>query len=135
MPDKETAQIFAWLALGQIAAQQALERARHFRGGAAVAHGPGGSLMKAESAPDAEVVRVLHLAVHFDFLALDADVGDPVLAATVRATSHVELEVLIESGKTLFQLFDKPSRETFGFSDRKLAEFSTTASDRTSRKG
>ena len=73
-------------------------------------------------------------SVDFHFLALDADVGDPVLTATVGASGYVQLQVLIETGQTLFQFFDQPAREALGFGDGELAEFRAAAGDCAARE-
>src|SRR5271166_6942773 len=86
--------------------------------------------MQAERAADAEVIRVDEMAVDFHFLAVNADVGNPVLSATVRASSHVQLQVLIETGQALFEFFHQPAGETLCLRDRELAEFRAAARDR-----
>src|SRR5919201_1518103 len=47
----------------------------------------------ADAAAHAEVVGVDEGAVDLDLLALDPDVGDPVLPARVRAARHVQLQM------------------------------------------
>ena len=71
----------------------------------------------------------------FDLLAFNADVGDPVLPATVGASGDVQLQVLIEAGQALFQFFDQPAREALRFGDRQLAEFRAAAGDGAAREG
>ncbi len=54
--------------------------------------------MQTERPAHAEVVGVDHAVVNLDLLALDADVGNPVLSATVGASGHVQFQMLIETG-------------------------------------
>ena len=58
--------------------------------------------MQAERAAQAEVVRIQHAIADFDLLALDANVCNPVLAATVRASGDVKFQVLLETRQSLF---------------------------------
>ena len=60
------------------------------RGEAAIADGTSDGGVCADGAAETEVVGVGELAVVLDLLAFDADVGDPVLAATVGAPGDVE---------------------------------------------
>lgn len=105
-----------------------------FVGYAAVADGTrdGGDL--ADAATDAEVVGVDHFAVNFHFLALDADVGNPVLAAGVGAAGDVETDVVLIAGETLFELFREPAGERFCFREGEFAEFGASASDGAANK-
>src|SRR5579863_1774473 len=96
---KETAQILSRFTLRQILTEQPFECVRNIGCRAAVADGPRGGLMQAQRATHAEVVGVHHLTVDLQLLALDADIGNPVLAATVRASRNVQLHVLIEPGQ------------------------------------
>ena len=66
-------------------------------GGHAVADRARHRLVAADGAADAEVVGVDERAVDLQLLALDADVGDPVLAAGVGAAGHVDPHVAIEA--------------------------------------
>jgi len=115
--------------------EKALDCVRNFGRGAAVSHraGDGGKLTHA--AADAEIVGVNHLAVLFYFLAFDADVGDPVLPATVRAAGNVEFQLLLEAREPIVKLFAEPTGKAFGFSKRELAEFRASASDGATGEG
>ena len=117
-----------------ISAQQAFECSRHFRGRAAIANGPRGCLMQAQRSAHAEVVRIDHPVAGLDLLAFNADVGDPVLPATIRASRHMQLQLLIEAGQTLFQFLNQPSRKTFGLGNRQFAKFGSAACDRAAMK-
>ncbi len=88
----------------------------------------------ADRAADAEVVRVLHATIDFDFLAFDAEVGDPMLAATVGASGDVQFQLLVESGQTFIQFANEPAREALGFGERQLAIFGTSAGDGSAQK-
>src|SRR5260370_6124972 len=106
----------------------------HLGGGATVSDWPGDRGELANRAADAEVVGVHHATVHFDFLAFKADVGDPMLAATVRASGDVQLQLLIETGDAIFERLDEPASEAFRFGKSELAKFRPGASDRPARK-
>ena len=84
MSRKKLPQIFAGIAVFLKISQLALDGIRHFRRGAAVAHGASDRGILAHRATHAEVVSVHHLAAHFDFLTFQADVRNPMLAAAVR---------------------------------------------------
>ena len=90
--------------------------------------------MQAERAAHAEVVGIDHLAINFCLFAFEADIGDPVLAATVGASGHVQLQVLIEAGETLVHLLDQPARKALRLSNGDLAEFGAAAGDRSTRE-
>ena len=83
--------------------------------------------MLSHGTADAEVERVDHLAVDLDLLALQADVGDPVLAAAVGAAGHVDSQLLVEARHALVHLIGKPARKAFGLCDRQLAELGAGA--------
>src|SRR5262252_5685431 len=114
MPGKKPAQVFAGDSAINIGAQQAFNGVRNFFRGAAIAHRTSEASVLANGATEAEVISVLDGAVDFDFLAFETDVGDAVLPAAVRATGHVEFELLVEGGQTLIQLFDQPARKRLG---------------------
>src|SRR5579863_1426626 len=132
---EEAPQILSGFALVEILVEQALQRIRNFGRGAAVAHGPRRCLMQSQCAPYAKIVGIDQAVVDFDLLALDADVGNPVLAATVGTARHMQLQVLIEARQTLLQFLYQPTRETLGFGDGKLAELGAAAGNRSPRKG
>src|SRR5690349_1355866 len=117
MADKEPAQVFARFTLREIAAQKTLQRIRHFGCSAAISNRSRGSLVQTKRAADTAVVGIVHAVMHFDLRAFNADVSDPVLAATVWASSNVKLQMLIEAGQAFFQFFDQPARETLGLGD------------------
>jgi hypothetical protein len=64
-----------------------------------------------------------------DLFAFNADVRNPMLAAAVGATSHVELQLLIESRQPFFKFINQPARKTLGLRDGQLAELSPCAGD------
>src|SRR5215472_2180781 len=107
VPREKAAQILARLAVGEISTEQTLEGLGHFTGEAAIAHRPRRGLMETQSPADAEVIRVKHAAIDFELFAFDADVGDPVLTATVRASRDVQFQVLIETGKPFIEFVDE----------------------------
>ncbi len=88
----------------------------------------------ADTAADAEIVGVDKFAIDLDFFALDADVGDPVLTATVGAAGDVEFELMLEIGIAVFESFGKPAGEGFGFGESEFAEFGAGAGDGTTNE-
>jgi hypothetical protein len=130
MAGAEPAEALALRALGQVRAQQALDRLGHLGRGDPVADGTGHRLMPAHRAAHAEVVGVHQPAVDLDLLALDPEVGDPVLAAAVGAAGDVELEVLVEPGEPPLQLVHEPAGEALGLGQGELAELGPGARDR-----
>ena len=86
--------------------------------------------MLAYGSAQAEVVRVGQLAFVLDLLAFHADVGDPVLAAAIRAAGHIQPELLIELRQPLFQFVHQPARKALGLGDGQLAEFRARAGHR-----
>ena len=80
-------------------------------------------LMFADRAAEAEVVGVDQLVAELDFFAFQADVGDPMLAAGIRAAGDMQFKLLIETRDANFEFFDQPAGETFRFGDRQFAEF------------
>jgi len=84
----------------------------------------------ANTAANAEIVSVDKLTIDLDFLAFDADVGDPVLAATVGAASDVQFELMLETGIAVFERFGEPASEALRFGESELAEFGAGAGHR-----
>src|ERR1700688_5183464 len=134
MAAKKLAQVFVSFAACVETFEQPFNRVGHGVRGAAIAYWARDARELADAAADAEVIGVDHFAVLLDFLALDADVGDPVLAATVGASGDVQLELLFEGGQTLFEFLGQPARKAFGFGQRQLAEFGAGARNSATRK-
>src|SRR5579862_34052 len=135
VPRKEAPQIFARLPRSEVLPQQSLDRSRNLGCEAAISHRSCRCLIQAERASDTEVIGIDEAAVDFHLFPVDADVGDPVLAATVRASRDVQLEVLIEAGKTLFQFLNEPTSEALSLRDCELAEFRACAGDGSAIEG
>src|SRR5690348_7839286 len=131
---KEAPEVLAGFALGKVMSEQTLDRVGNFSRQAAISGGPRGRLMQAQRTSNAEVVGVEQAVVHFNLLALDPEVGDPVLAATVGAARDVQFEMLVESGEALIELLDQPTGESLGFGNSELAELGTAARDGAARK-
>src|SRR5207244_13075522 len=127
MSGKELAQVFSEVAVFQVAAQQALDRVWNLAGRAAVANRTRRCLVQADGATQAEVVRIHHAAIQLDLFALNANVSDPVLTATVRTPCDMELQVLIETRQPLLQFLDQPAREALRFRDGQFAELGPAA--------
>src|SRR5208282_4764123 len=75
------------------------------------------------------VVGICEFALVLDLFAFDADVGDPVLSATVGAAGDVEAKLLVELRYALFKFVDKPAGKTLRLRDGELAEFGACAGD------
>src|SRR6266478_7971229 len=134
MAREKAAKIFVGLALLAEFAQQPFDGVRHFGRRAAKPDGPRNRRELADAAPNAEVIRVDHPAIDLQLLAFDADVRNPVLAAAIRASGDVQLEVLLETRQALIELFRKPAREALRFGQRQLAKFRTGAGNGAARK-
>src|SRR5271167_1415980 len=85
--------------------------------------------MESERSADAEVIGIDEPAIDFHLLAVDANVGNPVLSATVWAARNVQFQVLIETGQTLLQFFHQPAGKALRLRDCQLAEFRAAAGD------
>src|ERR1035438_2459735 len=120
----------AYLALRQVLPQQTLERIRHLSRRTAISDWPRCSLVQTKRSAQAEVVGVDHAVLNFDLLAFNANIGDPVLSATVGASGDVQFQMLIETRQTFFQFLHQPAREALGFGDSQLAEFRPAARHR-----
>src|SRR5438309_3979693 len=129
MPRKELTQVLVGLAHGEILPEQSLDRIRNLSRRAAISHGPRGCLMQTERSAKAEVIGINKATVDFNLLAINANIGNPVLSATVRASGNVQFQVLIEAWQTLFQFFHQPAREALRLRDRQLAELRAAARD------
>src|ERR1700726_3910659 len=103
MATKKLAQVFVFFALGVEAFEQPFNGVGHGVRRAPVANWTRDGRELAHATADAEVVGVDHFAVLLNFLAFDADVRDPMLAATVWASGDVQLELLFEGGQALFE--------------------------------
>src|SRR6266481_4107916 len=125
---EKAAQIFAGRALPVEFAQQPLDGVRHFGSRAPITYRPRNRRKLPHAAPNAEVIRVHHPSIDLQLLAFDADVRDPMLPATIRASSDVQLELLLKPRQALIELFRKPAREALCFCQRQLAKFRTGAS-------
>src|SRR5260370_523736 len=82
-------------------AQQSLNGVRHLRSRAAITDGPRNRRKLAHAPPDAEVIRVDHPPVHFQLLALNTDVADPLLPPPIRPADDLPLQLLLKSGLPL----------------------------------
>jgi hypothetical protein len=129
------AEVFALLADGEVAAEETVQSIWDILRRGAEAERSGGAGVLADGAADAEVEGVDELAVLLDLLALEADVGDPVLAAGVGAAGDVELDLLIEAGEAILHLGDEPLGEALGLGDGELAELGAGAGDGAAPEG
>ena len=134
MSRKKLPQVFTGIANFFEISQQALDCVWHFRRGAAIPYRTGNRGKFAHRATDAEVIRVHHLAAHFDFLAFQADVRDPMLAAAIRASGNVQLQLLVESRNAVLEFFHQPARKALRLGQRQFAEFGARASDGPARE-
>ena len=85
------AEIFVCVARSKIGFEQALDGLRDIFRGAAISDLARNAGVLADGAAYAEVVGVDEIRALLDFFAFEADIGDPVLAAGVRATGDVSL--------------------------------------------
>src|SRR5919109_1084178 len=129
VPGKKLPQIFAGQSLLEISLQEPFNRIWNFAGPAAVTDWASNGLMQADCAAHAEIVGILQPAIDFDLLAFNPNVCNPVLPAAIGAAGYVQLQVLLKSRKSFFELFYKPASKTLGFGNGQLAEFSSAAGD------
>src|SRR3954453_11983313 len=134
MAAEEAPEVLTGLALGEVLREQALDGIRNVGCRAAISNRPRRGLIQAERATDAKIVSIDEAIADLNLLAFNTDVGDPVLTATVGATGHVQLQVLIESRQAIFELFYQPTRESFGLGDGEFAEFRAAAGNRATSK-
>src|SRR6266849_7919977 len=127
VPGKELTQVLVGLTYGQILPEQSLDRIRNLSRKTAISHGARSRLMQTERSTKAEVIGIDEAAVDFHLLAINTNVGNPVLSATVRASGNVQLQVLIETRQTLFQFFHQPQGKALRLRDRELAELRAAA--------
>jgi len=109
--------------------EEAFDSVGNFLCGAAIADGARDTGVGTDSTTDAEVVGVDHLAVHPGFLAFEADVGGPMLAAAIGAAGDVQLQLLLIIREAIFELISEPTGEGFRFGEGEFTEFRTGASD------
>src|ERR1700687_1531859 len=132
VPGKELTQFLVGLVgltCGEILPKQSLDRIRNLSRKAAISHGPRGRLMQTERSAKAEVIGIDEASVDFHLFAVNANVGNPVLSATVRASGNVQLQVLIETWHTLFQFLHQPAGKALRLRDCQLAELRAAARD------
>src|SRR5690242_7265686 len=115
VPRQELAKAFLRVSVGLVVHNQPLDRVRHFRSGAAIADGSRNRSNFAQAAADAKVIRVHHFSFGLDLLAFNPDIGNPVLAAAIRATGDMQLDLLVEARKPLLELVAQPARESLRF--------------------
>src|ERR1700719_1967677 len=83
------AEVFVCVARGEIRFEQALDRFRDIFRCAAIPDLPRDAGVFANGATDAEVVGVYKIRALLDLFSFEADIGDPVLAAGIRAAGDV----------------------------------------------
>src|SRR5581483_11285348 len=127
VPREKSPQVLPRELVVEISAQQALDRVRHFGSNTPISNWTRHRRVFSNRAAQAEVVRIHQLVTMLDFFALNTDVRDPVLSATVRASGHVQLQMLLETGKPLFQFLHQPSRKTLRLRQSEFAEFTAGA--------
>jgi hypothetical protein len=133
--NEEMLERFAAMAITVEGVEKTRDGFGNFLSAATVAYGTRDGSNVANAAADAEVVSVDKFAFDFDFLAFDANVGDPVLAATVGAASDVKFELMVEAGIAVLQSFGEPASETLGFRESQFAEFGAGAGHSATHEG
>jgi hypothetical protein len=118
---------FTMAAIGLKCVKKARDGIGNFIGAAPEANGTRDGSDVANTAANAEIVGVDQFAIDLDFLALDADVGDPVLAATIGAAGDVQFELMLEIGIAIFESFGEPASEALGFGESEFAKFGAGA--------
>jgi hypothetical protein len=114
-------------AIGLECVKKARDGIGNFIGAAPEANGTRNGSDVANTATNAEIVGVDQFAIDLDFLAFDADVGDPVLAATIGAAGDVQFELMLEIGIAIFESFSEPASEALGFGESEFAKFGAGA--------
>src|SRR5262247_2075685 len=125
----ELPEVLTRASLGEERAQEPLDRSGHLGGGHTIADGTRYSRVGADRAAHAEVVGVHQPPVDLQLLALEAEIGDPVLAATIGAAGDVDLQVLLESRQPRLEIGHESSGEALGLRQRDLAELRPRAGD------
>src|SRR5271170_5163807 len=132
---KVSAQVLVGRTLCEISTQQPLNGVRNLVSSGPVAQRASRPGEPPHSSPHAEVKSVHQLPILLDLLALKSDISDPVLTATIGATGHVQLDLLVETWQPLLHLAHQPLRETFGLGNGQLAKLSAGAGDRSAPEG
>ena len=114
--------------------QEPFNCSRDLRRRAPIADWSRNILKFAHRAAETEVVCVHHFRALLDFLALKADIGNPVLAAGIGAARDVKSQLLIETRNAIFKFVHQPARESLCLRDGELAELRAGASDRAAPK-
>src|SRR5882672_86926 len=87
---EKASEILPMFAHGPITPQQTLDCVRYFLRRATIADRPRNRLQRSDRATQAKVIGVDQCTVDLQLLTFESDVGDPMLAATVRAASDVQ---------------------------------------------
>jgi len=90
------AKVLLGLPVRQVLAQQALNGIGYKRCRAAIADRASDCSMLTHRSAEAEIEGVGQFALVLDLLALDTDVGDPMLAAAIGAAGDVQTKLLVE---------------------------------------
>src|SRR5215469_13500331 len=122
------------LPLRQVPAQQPLNRLRAILCGSTVSNLPCNSSIFAHRSADAEIERVDHLSILLDLLALKPNVRNPRLPARVRASRHMQSDLLIELRNPLLELAHQPLVELLRLRNRQLAELRARARNRSAEE-
>ena len=77
------------VALLEVTAQQAFEGCWNLGGWNTITDRTANGSVLANGSPYTEIVCVNHPAIVFNFFSFETDIGDPVLAAAVRAAGHM----------------------------------------------
>ena len=110
-PRKVRPQILVWLTCREIPPQQPLNRIRNIIRSRPIPQRSRRPCKLAHRATHAEVERIDRLPILLDLLPLKPNVRNPVLPALVRASRHMQLDLLVEPRQPLLHLAHQPLRK------------------------
>src|SRR5260370_18647308 len=122
-------QVFIGLPVSEIRSQKPLDGRGYVLCGSAVAQRTGCARIFANRSANAEVEGIHESSILLDLLALESNVGDPVLSAGVGAARHVQLDLLVKARQPILHLADQPLGEALRLRNSQLAELGARARD------
>src|SRR6202012_2563289 len=113
---------------------QPLNRLRAILRGRTIPNLPCNAGILAHRSANAEIKRVDQLAILLDLLSLKPNVRNPRLPARVRASRHMQPQLLVELRNSLLQFAHEPLVEALRLRNRQLAELRPRARYRTAEE-